>query len=325
MATVIENRSHWNDWIKGIDAKFAEVFDQTKDTYKSDADKLFRAKSSDQARERTSGKTPYGFLKATNEGGNIEKGSRQKTYDTEYVFSKYTGGIEVTMEEIEDRDYSDKLDEMKDLSVADKVTRDKNYAEVFNRAFDTNAGTDGLNITRYGDGKALCSTIHPRKDGGTAQSNASSNGIALSTDNLNIALVALTEQLLDDGEPTSSQGKPILVVPPALTRSAVQITMSELDANTANNNINYYKGVIADVVEIKWIGTALGGSDTQWTVVNPSISKLISYNRKSAELRRSVNEENLNRLYSVNARWAAGHSDWRGVWGSKGDGAAYSS
>ena len=99
-------------------------------------------------------------------------------------------------------------------------------------------------ISAYGDAQPLCSVQHTRKDGGTAQSNASSTGITLSETNLETARLALMNQLDDRGKPMRvGTNKLILVVPPALEKTAVVATRGEKRSGTANNDINIYDGI----------------------------------------------------------------------------------
>ena len=46
--------------------------------------------------------------------------------------------------------------------------------------------------------------------------------------------------------------------------------------------------------------------------------------RKALSTSRYVDNGNKNVTFDIGARWTQGWSDWRGLWGSKGDGAAYS-
>src|SRR5690606_15593692 len=197
--------------------------------------------------------------------------------------------------------------------------------QIFNAAFDTNATKNGFPITRYGDGVPLCSTVHPRVDGGSSQSNASSTGITLDDDNLEVARLALLQALQDDGTPITIQGKLVLLVPTALEKTAKILTGSDLRAETANNDVNIYKGGDIEVISSHWLGSANGGSDTQWFLLAPETARVFCLKRQDLETDRAIDFDTKNVKFSIDARWAIGHSHWLGVWGSKGDGVAYSS
>ena len=335
MAGVIENRSTYGDLVKGMSAKFYEVFNQAKDSYSLAIDEavaqqgnnmtaLFKKRPTGQARERTVVKTGANYLVHTPEGSDFSSDSRLIAYVTEYAPAKFTQSITVTYEAIQDRDYREALDEFADLTITGKETMDKLGFNLFNRAFTAVASIPvSEGIAYYGDQKPLCSTIHPRKDGGTALSNASSSGIALTDANLEVARVALQNQLDDRGKPMRvGTGKLILLVPPALEKTAVVVTKSEKRSGTANNDINIYDGLMT-VISSQWISAAHDGSDTAWFLIDPRVAKLMFMLREDLKTSRFVDNGTKSVTFDIFARWAQGWSDWRGVWGSKGDGAAY--
>lgn len=312
------------DLAKGIDARFLEVFDENADTYKSNLPLLFKKLSSEKTRERTKLKAGTGFLVRKTEGDTITRGSQLPAYTTEYVHDTYGKGVSVTMEEIQDRDWSDKLDEFKDLSVTASVSMDQAMAQVLNGGFATTATVNGYQVSHLNDGVPLFSTIHPRYDGGASQSNASSTSVPLSDTSLDVARRSIIAQLADDGKPLAIMGKFLLVVPPSLEKLAVQLTDSELEATTANNAMNFYKGKI-DVLVVNWLGAAAGGSDTAWFLAVANQSKLIWMQRLAPTFDQTVDSNTKNRNYDVVCRWSVGYSDWRYTWASKGDNSAYSS
>jgi hypothetical protein len=78
------------------------------------------------------------------------------------------------------------------------------------------------------------------------------------------------------------------------------------------------------VMSTKWINSQNGGSDTAWFLIDTMYSPTIFYERRG--IRSSVYVDNANKdtIYDASARWQVGNKDWRGIVGSKGDGAAYS-
>lgn len=320
----IQTSSTLGDLAKGVDARFLQVFDENVDSYKSNLPMVFRTMSSDAKREQTKLKAGTGFLVKKEEGGSITRGNQQFAYQTEYVHDTYGKGVSVTMEEIQDRDWADKLDEFKDLSLSASVSMDQAKAQLFNGAFATTATVNGYKLSFLNDNKPLCSTVHPRYDGGTAQSNASATGAPLNGTNLDVARRAIIAQLADDGKPLAIMGKFMLIVPPALEKTAIELTESLLVPETANNASNFYKGKI-DVLVVNWLSSAHGGSDTAWFLSVPTQSKLMFIERLSPMFDQTIDSNTKDRNYDVVARWSVGHSDWRFTWGSKGDSASYSS
>lgn len=320
----IESRSTYGGLIKGVEAAFIDVFDQTLLDYKPMYERIAKKRGSTKERERTTGVAGPGNLILKDEGDNVSRGARLKLYNTEYIHKTYAKAIEVTMEAMEDNEWSEKLDDAKMLTRRGVLTMEQHFFQLFNDGFSLTDSDANFPISRYGDGKALFSTAHPRKDGGTAQSNASATSIALSEANLNVGRLALLRQLQDDGTPMDTTGKILLIVSLANEKLAVEITKSEYRSGTANNDINFYEGVGFDVLACKYLDSVLGGSDTAWFLVMPEIAKLLMWERKGLTMRNTTDEDTFNFKSSIHARWSVGFGDWRGTWGSKGDGTVYS-
>ena len=265
--------------------------------------------------------TGVGLFAQVPEGSNIPQEDPLQGYKTRYVVQDYGKIIPLTHKLLRGDLYgvNTVLRLFKKLGRGAARTLDDSFWSMFRNAFSTS-------YTSYGDGKPLCSTSHTRKDGGTAQSNASSTGVVMTVDNLFTAENALREildhkgQLIDIGE-----GKLTIICPPALEKTAVEITESELDPDTANNAIgyHYYRGNI-DVLVVKWISAAAGGSDTAWYVVANADHMLNLVTREGFETEWWEDKDNRTIKVRGTLAYAYGWSTWMGVWGSKGDAAAYS-
>ena len=332
----VETRATWGEgWIKGIGAKFAEVENQATQSYSlgidsalgveaNKATRLFKEKTSDKAEERTSSKTGVSYPTLTTEGQDYATDSRLPGYLTVYKFIKKTNSVEITEEEKEDRenDLQAKFDEAYDLNVSMMMEFDRSAFSIFNYAFTAQASLPA-DLTFYSDGKPLCSVGHPRKDGGTAQSNASATGLPLTEVNLETGRQALRRQLDDRGLPMAiGSGRVILLVPDSLEKTAQIISKSVKRSSTANNDLNIYDGIVT-VISTKWINSQNGGSDTQWFLIDSMYSPFIFFKRRGVRTSVYMDNKNKNTIYDISARWQVGNKNWRGAWGSKGDNAAY--
>ena len=302
----------------------SEVFDQAAETYKLAVPGFYKTRTDDAGQYNVTVLSGAGLLAKRSEQGNYTVNRRYKTYDTNFVHATYSQRLELTMEMLQDRDFEGIFDESRQERIAAEFFRQKALAQVFNGAFSTTTAINGIDVTRYGDGKALASTVHPRGDGGTAQSNASSTGIPLTDTNLETAKVALAKQLLDDGTPIRDLGNFTLVVPIDLDKTARVITGSDLKSGTANNDMNIYKGGSIDVVSSHLLSAANGGSNTAWFLVANNASHLLFIDRLAPQL-VSARADHGGMFFDVDTRLSVGHSHWLGSWGSKGDNAAYSS
>jgi phage major head subunit gpT-like protein len=321
----MESRGTWTDLIAGVGLQIAEVFDQGQEEYTPGISSLLITTTGTGAEKHFTGKTGLGRLTRFDEGDNIAVKRRYKTYKTTVAYNFYGEAIQVTKANIEDREFEAQLDEMKDLSVAANYSQDESGMQLFNGGFATTESVNGYVMNFYGDAVPTFSTVHPSVvPGASTQSNASSTGITLGMDNIETAKVAMTLQQTDDGLALAMMGKPTLVVPVNLEREAREITESTLDPENANNTINVHTGT-TNMVSSLFLDAVNGGSNTAWFMVIPGQSKMYHEVRQAPELEQDVDILSKNATFTIDARWANYVKDWRRTWGSKGDGAAYSS
>ena len=299
-------RANFGDLLEpGLRKIFDDQFEEIPEVYSS----IFHVNDSRVDVERDSAITGFSLLEQTTEGGAIQYEDPIQMYDVSYVHLKYTKGFKVSEELVEDDRYNIIKKKPAALARSCRRTAENLGAEVFNNAFSSGTG---------GDAKYLCSVSHPRADAGTAQSNASSTGITFTEANLNTALLATRGQLDDKGMKIGVKADTI-VVPPALEKTAHIILNSSLRSDTANNDVNYFKGMLK-VVGWDWLS-----SSTAWFLLDSSVHQLNYFWRVRPEFKQDNSFDTGMALYKARMRCSRGWSDWRGVWGSKGDGSAYSS
>jgi phage major head subunit gpT-like protein len=321
----MESRGTWTDLIAGVGLQISEVFDQGAEEYTPGIGSVLIQTSGEGAQRNFSGKTGLGRLSRFEEGDDLAIKKRYKTYTTQVAYNFYGEGIQVTKAQIEDRDFDAQLDEMKDLSVAANFSQDESGMQLFNGGFATTQTVRGYKLNFYGDGVPTFSTVHPTVvPGGSAQSNASSTSIPLSHDNLEVAKVAMSLQRTDDGIPMAMAGKPTLVIPLVLEKTAREITESELVSENGNNAINVHRGTV-DMVSTMFLDAVNGGSNTAWFLTVPGRAKMYHEVRQAPELETDVDILSKNATFTIDARWANYVKDWRRAWGSKGDNSAYAS
>lgn len=284
---------------------------------------VFKTMSSDKARERYVTKAGLGYLTNTPEGSTFAQDSRIPGYITTIAPQKYTSGVSLTLEAMQDQDYQSALDEFADLTVAAQETKDKLALQLFNYGF-TAAASVPADYAIYGDGKPLFSTIHPLAGSSSTVSNASATSIPLSETNLETARIAMQGQLDDRGKPMRvGTGKLVLLVPPALEKTAVIITKGEKRSGTGNNDINIYDGLMT-VVSSQYLSTVFsGGSNTAWYLIDPRVAKLLFVMRKDLTTSRYIDNRTKDTTFDIYGRWQVAAADFRGLWGSQGNAAAY--
>jgi len=287
-------------------------------------DLVYKTETISEAYQEVSAYAGLGDIPLIEEGGRYPEDAVMATYTTTLTPKKYGTLIPVTHEL-----YDDQREKIagKTQAAARAMARkiEKLGASTYVNGFD-------ISYTSYGDTKPLFSVSHTRADGGTAQSNASATGLSLTDANLETGLIAMREQLDDRGNMKDIVPSTI-VVPPALEKEAITITKSDQKSGTANNDKNVYAmseytGGKLRVVVWDYLGAAAGGSDTAWYLLDDS-QHLVTWLWRMKPLVYMLNEavgaENDIWYWKAKFRAVSGWYDWRGTWGSKGDGEAYSS
>ena len=293
-----------------LEPGFRKIFDDKFSEIPQLFPQLFHVNTSDKQDEKDSAVSGFGLLTQTSEGGAVTYEDPVQMYDKRYTHLKYTKGFKISEELYEDEQYNVMNKKPAALGRAARRTAENSASNVFNNAFSTSY--------LGGDGKPLASISHPRSDGGTAQSNASATGITLTETNLDTGRLAMRAQLDDKGMKIEAQSN-VLVVGPTLEKTAHIIVDSNLRSDSADNDLNFYKGKLKIVVW-DWIT-----STTAWFLMDSRQHELNWFWRVKPEFKQDTAFDTGMALYKTRTRFSNGWSDWRGIWGSLGDGAAYAS
>lgn len=294
-----------------LEPGFRKIFD---DAFKEMAlvfPQLFHVNSSSKQDEKDSAVSGFGLFEDTNEGEQVNYEDPVQMYDVTYTHGKYTKGFKISEEMYEDDQYNVMNKKPAALGRSARRTSEYHAANVWNRA---------LNATYTGgDAMPLCSIQHPRSDGGTAQSNASATGIPLTEVNLETGRIAARQQLDDKGMRIQTMPNTILV-PVDLEKQANIMIRSSGRSGTADNDYNFYRG---NFKVISW--EYLTVNNTVWFLIDSAQHQVNWFWRVKPEFKQDVAFDTGMAVYKSRTRFSNGWSDWRGIWGSLGDGATYSS
>ena len=294
-----------------LEPGFREIYDDAFAELPLVFPQILNVNSSSKQDEKDSGLTGFGYLQETSEGAQVDYEDPNLMYDVTYIHKKYTKGFKVSEEAVEDDQYNKIKRKPAQLARATRRTTEYHAAEVFNKAFDT--GYLG------GDAKPLCSTVHPSSSGLSSQSNANTDGVTLTEVNLETARIAFRQQL--DDKNMRIQAMPNkLIVPVDLDKNARIITGSTMRPGTADNDINVYKGTLQVV---SWEYLTL--NNTLWFLLDSNLHKLNWFWRVKPQFKQDNAFDTGMAVFKVRTRFSKGFSDWRGVWGSKGDATSYTS
>jgi len=292
--------SQWGDFVKGVSARIDEIIDETKDLAPSFMSSgLWKKEQADGLVYRTQGVTGFGLLEEKDEDGSLKTDRTYPAYQTEYTM-KETGKIvefSQMLAKTRPSELEAKLDEVRQARIAANRTLNTWAWQTLIDGFVT---TDSkFPISRLGAGVSMYSSSHPSKvDGVVVRSNRVSGDPVLSPTALFNAIKMVKEQLNGRGLPISPEGQFVLVVPTALEKTGEEITESTLIPESAENNINYFKGK-TDMISTNLIGAASGGSDTAWYVfykaemqnsmryvslIEPKIEQDVDFNTKALKV-----------------------------------------
>lgn len=317
-------------FLSGVEAKFQEVRDQARDAARAyDLLNLYEATpnltpivqrinlTGQQLAKFTFVSGIMGYLEETGELQPFKEGEYRLGYTTTVQPHKFTKRIKVSQESYERRDpaYVQALDEASKLDILASLTLSKHTFDVFNHMRTAPSSLPSY-IYVYNDGRKLASILHPLVGGGT-QSNVLASSPALSVDALDSAEVLMANTKDDTGKPMPvGGGQKYLVVSPALTRKAVEITET--------SNTPYTNNFVANVFYGKYIilTSPYITSPTAWTLVDAMFSPLRQAIFKDVSTSPWYDENVKAFVYDVEAQWAIGAIDFRGIVHSTGDGVA---
>lgn len=283
---------------------FNDAFKETERVFTS----VFRINNSKKQDERDSAISGFGLLVPKPAGQPITYEDPVQMYDVLYTHITYAKGFKIEKELFDDDQYNIMNRKPEQLGRSARRTEETQGAAVWNNAFST--------TQLGGDGKPLCSTVHPRSDGGSSQSNASSTGLPLTETNYETEKLAMRKQLDDKGMKIDVMPE-VVLVPIDLEKAANIIFNSKLRSNTADNDLNPYLGTTKVV---PWIFLT---STTAHFLIDSDQHQVTWFWREKANFKQDEAFETDVALFKVRERFSAGFSDWRGIYGSKGDGAAY--
>ena len=299
------DRQHFSDLLT---PGFRQIYNDRYSEVAMMLEKLFNVTTSDKADEKDSSVSGFGLAPETGEGQPIQYEDPEQGYDTTYSHRKYAKGFKITQEMFDDDLYNIMNKRPAALGRAMRRTSEDQASLIFRNGFSTSyLGADG---------KPLFSTSHSRADGGTAQSNASSTGIALTEGNLETSIIAMRQQLDDKGMKIDVYPK-ILLVPIELRKTAHLIIDSAARQGTADNDVNIYKN---EFTIVDWLYLT---STTAWFMIDTEVDQLNWFWRKKAAFQQDELFDTEVAVYKSSMRLSRGWSDWRGTWGSQGAGAAF--
>lgn len=301
-------------WPDDLDPSFRKIYGDEIRQLPQVGMTIFNTDTSVKNIEKDSSATGLSKLVQKSESSALTYEDEVEGFNVIYTHLTFGKGTSVSQELYEDDQFGVMRRKPVDLANAKIRTQEQFAADILNNGFTNGGG--GLAPFTGPDSQALFYTAHPREDGGATQSNSITAD--LSEDSIENALVTMRATLDGKGQLMLVQPS-VLLVPPALEKEANILMNSVQRAGTTNNDINAYKGRL-DVVVWDYLGSAAGGSDTAWFIYDRAVHELNWFNRSDRGLEGpDWDFDTKTARWSVVCRWSAGWSNWRGIYGSKGD------
>lgn len=200
---------------------------------------------------------------------------------------------------------------VRDFALKARIARDKSAFNLFNKGFSTQLTADGV---------SLFNAAHPLINSSATQSNTFSGGTsALSNTSLQNGITAM-ETMRDQSGEVIGAAPSVLLVPPALFTTAIQLTKSVLVAGGGNNDVNVFRSEYGfEVHKSPYLSAAAGGSDTAWFLLgsNHNVTRIVRQGLQTALTPWEISD-NRTYTYQGNFREVVKCADYAGAIGFVG-------
>jgi phage major head subunit gpT-like protein len=161
----------------------------------------------------------------------------------------------------------------------------------------------------WSDGKALCATDHPKSLNKSAGTYSNKGTTALSKAAVSATRILMMRFADDKGNEIGLMPN-VLLVPPELEDTALEIANSALDPASANNAINPQAGRFA---VISW--QRLSDTNAWFMIDDTWRSEVVNwYNREAVQV-MMTHETTTEVVYELKLHYSFGADDWRWVYG----------
>lgn len=292
-----------DNWGALLEPGLRKIFDQHKRDLPDYMAQLFNVETSSKAQETSQGVGSLGIM------DEWEKTNKRVSYEDidpgfkpTYIHKKYSKGIQIERELVDDDQYNEIKKRVKRLSRVVYYTRQVHGLSVFNNAF--NGAFKGP------DGQPLCSNAHPLSPESTAtQSNIGTEDLTAPA--IENARTRMMEWKDDKGNPIDIIPDTILV-PPALRKAALIIADSDKEPDISDNNVNVWKGSL-NVIECSFLL-----DPKAWFLIDGQRMKdfLNWYDRQKPNFQYQEEFDTEVAKYKTVGRWSYGWDDWTWVYGA---------
>lgn len=256
--------------------------------------KLFSVENSTKAQEFSLGTGDIGTMDPWT--GSVSYEDFDKGFKATYTHKKYSKGIQLERELVDDDQYTEIKKRVKKLGRTVYYTTQAHAASVFNNA--ANAQILGP------DGKPLCSADHPKMPGSSSVI-ANLGALELNAENVETTRTAMRKWTDDKGN-LIMINPDMLIVPTDLRKKARIIAETPDEPDTADHGVNVWAGNLK-VMEYPFLTDTNG-----WFLVDSMRLKeyLYWFWRRKPDFADKVEFDDEVSKYKVVGRWSWGWDDF---------------
>ena len=289
--------------LPGLNALFGLEYARYGEEHKE----IYDTETSERSFEEETKLSGFSAAPVKNEGSAIAYDNAQEAFTARYTHETIALGFSITEEAVEDNLY-DSLSSRytKALARAMAYTKQVKAASTLNNGFDTDYPG--------GDGQPLFSASHPLISGGV-NSNIPSTPADLNETSLENAVIQIAAWTDERGLLIAAKPRK-LVIAPANMFVATRLLETELQVDTANNNINALKSN-GSIPEGYTVNHFLTDPDA-WFLCTDVPNGLKHFVRTPLQNSMDGDFDTGNVRYKARERYSFGWSDPLGVFGSAG-------
>lgn len=291
-----------NTLLEGLREVFTDSYTEMVEPHQATSKDVFNFYSSKKNSEDFQKVSGVGRFTAIAEEDPTPIVKRDEIMKTNFAHDTFRKGVGISYEALEDQLYNEMKDHTEQLAISARETQEYNRFAVIRNIATTN-GADGV---------PLGSNSHPLS-GGQVQDNIVTGNITGTVLNTGFQLF---REMKDYTLKQFISSPKLLLTAPANHPAVMELTKSKLQANTANNNLNYFSEVYPGVRVLfsPYVGAAAGGSDTGVTLIG-SRHKLNVVIREKIRTWMNKWDESSDIVTKFNAlyRESVGFADFVGV------------
>lgn len=229
MAAPSAYRANYDDLYTSSALPVLEVlFDNEFSRHPSLREMLFNMRSTDRDIWQSAELHDLPRFNQMSEGEDYDFVSQKQGASKTLTIQKFGLGVNFSQELIADGRFDMVAMAIRKLAAAGADTQEVDAMNIFNNGFASETAWDG---------QPVFDTAHTLPSGATFRNELSSSA-DLSPTSLDTALIDFEQQFVGDGGEIKNIKPRVLLVPPQLRRTAMEITQSARKADTSDNNMN---------------------------------------------------------------------------------------